>query len=320
MPQDVLIIGAGPAGLAAGIALRQAGARVKILERAPQPADGPGETFHPGIEAIFDELGVGDALRTKSLCRHAGIMIDHAGVRTFQYYGQDWRGFQIRKHHLTQVLCDRYLALSGELVLASPAAGYHRTDGIHQMRTATTDIRAPWLIDATGGVGWLDRQLAIPMIDHSPKIWLHYGYNDTNPEATHPILNVQPDHWRWQAPLGDGQTAWVEGHTTRIRNKRPGAKIMDGTWKTSAQPAGDHFFRIGDAACRLDPRNGHGVLRALMSGIMTAHLIRGVEDGKLPPEVAADSFNRWLQTWFEYDAGQLRQLQTAPLHRSKTIA
>lgn len=308
MLPDVLIIGAGPAGLAAGIALHQAGVRAMILERSPHTADGPGETFHPGIEAIFDQLGVGGALRARSLCRHAGVMVDHSGVKTFQPYGQGWRGFQIRKHQLTQVLCDRYLDLGGELILSSHTTGYYRTDGIHQMQTAITDIQAPWLIDATGGVGWLDRHMATQMNDHSSRIWLLYGYDDTALQTTYPTLHVQPDYWRWQAPLGGGQTAWVEGHSTRIRNARPGAKIMDGTWKASVQPASDHVFRIGDAACRLDPRNGHGVLRALMSGIMAAHLIRGVEDGKLLPRMAADSYNRWLQTWFEYDAEQLRQL------------
>lgn len=309
MLTDTIIIGAGPAGLAAGIALRQAGANVKILEVARHPANGPGETLHPGAEVIFNQLGIGDAIRAKSLIRHMGIMIEHAGVETFQAYGQDWRGFQIRKGQITNAMCERFLALGGDLNFGCSATHYHRSNGLHRVRQGNREIQARWLLDATGCAGWLDRQLPTAMIDHSPRIWLHYGYYDAVRDSDFPTLSVRPDCWRWEAPLGAGQTAWVEGRTNRTRSGNSHAKIMDGTWKVSAQPAGDYVFRLGDAACRLDPRNGHGILRAMMSGIMAAHLIGGVENDTLTPDAAARSFNTWLQTWFEYDAQQLRELQ-----------
>ena len=94
----------------------------------------------------------------------------------------------------------------------------------------------------------------------------------------------------------------------RIQSERSGGRVMDGTWKASARPAYDRSFRIGDAACRLDPRNGHGVLRALMSGKMVAHLIESAENCKFSSEEAVESYNKWLQVWFKHDVEKLRAL------------
>src|SRR5262245_9168136 len=58
---DVAIVGAGPAGSAAAIALARAGARVVLLERDATARFKPGEILEPTIKYSLAELGLSSA-------------------------------------------------------------------------------------------------------------------------------------------------------------------------------------------------------------------------------------------------------------------
>jgi flavin-dependent dehydrogenase len=56
---DVLIVGAGPAGAVAGAILARAGASVRIVDRAVFPRDKLcGDTLNPGALARLQALGL----------------------------------------------------------------------------------------------------------------------------------------------------------------------------------------------------------------------------------------------------------------------
>ncbi|HYN06423.1 MAG TPA: FAD-dependent monooxygenase [Vicinamibacterales bacterium] len=64
-PSTALIVGAGIGGLAAGLALRHAGWRVRLFERSPVPRSiGFGLGLAPNAMAALRELGVADAVLT----------------------------------------------------------------------------------------------------------------------------------------------------------------------------------------------------------------------------------------------------------------
>jgi len=63
MPRTALIVGAGVGGLAAGIALRKAGWRVRVFERAAQARElGFALNLAPNAMAALRELGVAEPL------------------------------------------------------------------------------------------------------------------------------------------------------------------------------------------------------------------------------------------------------------------
>jgi 2-polyprenyl-6-methoxyphenol hydroxylase-like FAD-dependent oxidoreductase len=65
--RTALIVGAGIGGLAAGIAMRQAGWQVRIFERAPSPRElGFGLALAPNAAAALRSLGVGDVVLSRS--------------------------------------------------------------------------------------------------------------------------------------------------------------------------------------------------------------------------------------------------------------
>lgn len=287
---DVIVVGAGPAGLAAGISLAATGRSVLVLERSNHAPDGPGETLHPGIEPIFDQLGVGDQMRAAATSRHSEILIDEPGGFRRIPYGPAWRGFQIPRCVLNSVLIDLFCASGGTLCLATWALGCSFVGNNKIVETTDGAFQARWLIDSSGASGWLDRRLGKQMIKCSETIWLQYGYEgSTSAEQSEPQLKLRDNFWLWRAPLGNGCSAWVRGTQARPALRSRGARIADGTWKVSSTPAVDGIFQVGDAACRLDPRSGHGVLRAIMSSMQAAFLLEAIDAGQIG-QMSAERF------------------------------
>ena len=67
MARSALIVGAGIGGLAAGLALRQAGWHIRIFERAASPRElGFGLALAPNAIAALRELGVADVVLARS--------------------------------------------------------------------------------------------------------------------------------------------------------------------------------------------------------------------------------------------------------------
>ncbi len=83
---QVTLIGAGIGGLAAAVALARRGAKVTVLERAPEIAEvGAGIQISPNGMAVLVALGVGAAVRAAGLVSHAVTLRDHAaGARVLR--------------------------------------------------------------------------------------------------------------------------------------------------------------------------------------------------------------------------------------------
>lgn len=307
---DAIIVGGGPAGLTAAIQFARAGRSAILLERNRETPSGPGETFHPGIEPIFERLGVGDAMRAASSTRHNATVVEYGHRREVVPYGQDWRGFQIRRQVLNDNLKAQLATLGGKHSSGIQARNLAQDGRRHIVETDKGPLKARWLFDASGMMGWLDRRMATKLQPASKPIWLRYGYDRTSTsDGDVPRLRLGDHRWDWRAPLGDGETAWVDGTFSRpFPDQGQGAKGADGTWRLSPNPAIPGVFRLGDAACRLDPSNGHGVLRAMMSAIMATHLALAVDDGMIAASKAVDVYSRWISHWFTTDAEAMRAL------------
>jgi len=85
--------------------------------------------------------------------------------------------------------------------------------------------------------------------------------------------------------------------------------VADGSWKISRVPADNRLYRIGDAACTIDPSSGKGVLRAMMSAIMSVHLISGISRDAIGHAAASEHYGDWLQSLFDGEVAELERIR-----------
>ncbi|HWO23785.1 MAG TPA: FAD-dependent monooxygenase [Kofleriaceae bacterium] len=321
------IIGAGPAGTAAAITCAGAGMTVSLFERAAFPRDRPGETLHPGAEPILRRLGVFDDVATLAHVRHEGQWtIDDGGQPRFVAFGSDrmgsWRGFQVLRSDLDRTLLARASALGVAIHQPCKVSG-PSFDGGRLVGVATdSGIHAcDYLINATGHPRWVGEARR-----SSPPLHAFYGYCTDEPELESlPRFSCEPQGWTWIARIRRDLIQWTRlaWPDTNVRDslrwsrERPAelarcdavarVRAADVTWRIADPAPLDRVFLVGDAAFRLDPASSHGVLKALMTGMMAAQAIGSIEGGTMTPVAARTGYARWIQDWFERDVSQLRR-------------
>ena len=325
---DVVIAGGGPAGAAAAITCALRGLRVIVVERETVTRDKPGETLHPGVEPLLAQLGVADGLANVTGARHEGIWIEWGGARRFEAFGSDdrgaWQGFQVWRADFDELLLARARALGVEV--RRPCAVTAMCEDGKGVETTTGPIRANVLIDATGRARWLGRALDISSAPHSPRLLARYGYaqgacpaRDNAPALVADskgwtwTARVRPDVYQWTRVAFDGEptnASWLPEEFRELQPLGP-AKGADVTWRLAERVAAPGWFMIGDAAATLDPTSSHGVLKALMSGMMAGHLIAPVVRGEVPAAEAAQAYQTWLSSWFFADAKKLSEFYRA---------
>jgi flavin-dependent dehydrogenase len=309
--RDLLIIGAGPAGCAAAIQARRAGLTVLLLEASERGHPTPGETLHPGIEPIFERLGVRDAILGENFHRHRGVWIEWESPRRFEAYGEDeqgpWHGFQADRRRLNEILREAAVSLGVVLKQSiSPQGLITDAAGVKGVTVDGREFYARWTADATGRHAWLARALKSASMVRSPPLLARFGWRDgVDPGLDgQPWIKAEPYGWSWVAPLGGGKSASVSlvAGGAHASTRQSGTDV---TWRINPDCAGPGYFFLGDSAALLDPLSSHGVLRAMMSGLLCAHLVAAHRNQQLPaPEVAAQ-YKSWLTQQFEADVTAL---------------
>jgi flavin-dependent dehydrogenase len=315
------VIGGGPAGAAAAISARHAGIDVVLVEKSRFPRFRPGESLHPGVEPLLERLGTRHAVLEGDYFRHPGTWIEWGARQGFVPFGEDesgpWLGFQAPRgdfdDRMLSVARDLGVQVRDERATGPAFDGNGRLAGIE---TAAGRIEAGFVLDASGSEHWLARRLEVPLRRASPRLVARYGYMEgaLPPNEPLPRIRVNDHGWTWMADLGRGRYQWTRV-TEPARRPAPswsppewaelrgsGSFGADVTWRIAEQTAGEGWFLCGDAGGVLDPSSSHGVMHAVMSGMMAACLAGASITGKMLPAAAAASYQKWFADWFRHDA------------------
>ncbi len=321
---EVLVLGAGPAGSSCAIQLLKAGHQVTILDRTKFPRHAPGETLHPGVEALLIQLEVLDKVLDSNFIRHQGIENIRNGLSDYEAYNKEenWKGFQLFREEFDTILLNKAIELGADFHDGvNPAKVNHSDEVITSIETSTQKFEADYFIDATGKRAWLANKLKIKFEEHSSKLIAYYGYvRNSRLNPINPKIVWDDKGWTWISQIKENLIAWVRLNLRKHERididwipedlyggeplgKR---KAVDVTWRKAQTCCKENCFLVGDAAFVLDPGSSHGVLKAIMSGIMVAHLIK--KSTSHTKSVIQNHYNEWINEQFNSDIYQLKEM------------
>ncbi|MES5816559.1 FAD-dependent oxidoreductase [Streptomyces sp. RG80] len=207
MHTDVLIVGAGPTGLALGVDLARRGVDALVVEKAGELFPGSrGKGIQPRTMEVFDDLGVLDAIRAAGGGYPVGMvwqdgervgehqMFDPAEATEDSPYNEPWMVPQWRTQ---QILAARLAELGGEVAFERELTGLTQDDeGVTAHFADGADLRARYLVAADGGRSAVRRALGIGMagetVDPQPML-----------VADIRLTGLDRDHWHVFPPRGE---------------------------------------------------------------------------------------------------------------------
>jgi geranylgeranyl reductase family protein len=196
LDSDVIVVGAGPAGAVAARTLAQAGARVRILERARFPRNKPcGGAISARVRHRFPWLS--SSLIRIPTHEISKLYLEGPGGDVLRLESDGPAVLMIRRIEFDQLLCELACEAGADLIEGA-AVGQVSVDGHVALRDrAGREYRAPIVIAADGvnsvvarrlglNAGWPAHDLALDMMEETPKatlasadpsvLWVYYGY------------------------------------------------------------------------------------------------------------------------------------------------
>ncbi|MFJ6566366.1 FAD-dependent oxidoreductase [Streptomyces sp. NPDC091292] len=207
---DVLVVGAGPCGLALGIDLARRGVDALVAERAGTLFPGSrGKGLQPRTLEVFDDLGVLDAIRAAGGAYPVGMvwrdgrragehrMFEPAEASEDSPYAEP---LMVPQWRTQEILHARLTELGGRVAFGREVIGLSQDpDGVTVRFADGPDVRAKYVVAADGGRSTLRRTLGIGMtgetVDPSPTL-----------VADVRLTGLDRDNWHLfpPDPTGDG--------------------------------------------------------------------------------------------------------------------
>jgi flavin-dependent dehydrogenase len=221
---DVAVIGAGLAGLAAAIYLREAGLRVVCLDRQGYPHAKVGESLDWSSPWLLQTIGVSGRglLDDRIATLKAKIAVHEPGragwsaapppviARSPLRFGVET--LHVDRAALDQRVYERAVALGVEFVWAR-VADVER-DGDRLSACVTADgrrIEARWFVDGSGTARFLAGALDIPIVEYGRRkvcLWTYFDGAPLDAGTTFFLDSREPYlAWVWDIPISPARTS-----------------------------------------------------------------------------------------------------------------
>jgi flavin-dependent dehydrogenase len=211
---DAIIIGGGPAGSIAGLALAQRGRRVIILEKATFPRWHIGESFLPATFNLIKELGLEAELRKMPHVPKFGadFAMGYGGkllrIDFKDGYCPSDETFNIERGIFDEMLLREAKKAGAEVRQLNVKKILKLGDGDVRVETEQGELRGKYLLDASGQGTVVGRHLGTRKTVVEPHLrktaYLSQFENVERPsgrEEGHPLIAMMDEGWFWMIPL-----------------------------------------------------------------------------------------------------------------------
>jgi flavin-dependent dehydrogenase len=332
---DVVIVGAGPAGSLAATILARAGLSVRVFERARFPRDKLcGDTLNPGALRVLSRHMPIDAIVDRGLPLDGMVLTGPGGVAIRGRYGRGLHGRSLTRRELDLLLMDRALAAGARvdeaaLVTEPIVDGSGAVAGVKlKGRAGETEHRAHLVIGADGRASRLARGLRLARQPPRPRRWAIGGYF-VGVEGLIALgeMHVRRGRYIGVAPVPDGRAnaclvlpeaaarhGWTDPSLMLrsaldadaelaprfVRARLVGPPQILGPMAVDVSTPGvPGLLLAGDAAGFIDPMTGDGLRLALAGAELAAAVALDVLSGRVTQARAVSRLARRRRLAFE---------------------
>src|SRR5262245_12079588 len=308
--EDVVIIGAGPGGLYAGLLLAKRGFRVSILEEH----EIPGEPVHcTGVLAAdaFDEY---DLPRSAILNGLTSLTLFSPAGRTVRYRPERLEAVVIDRNVFDRALCETAEANGARVVRGRRAIAVNPQSNHIRIDTLDETFRARACILACGANYTLQRKLGLGIPSTSlQSAQVELPSRNPGDVEMHFGVDVAPKGFGWAVPIRRGRSSFVrvglmcdrnaERYFHLLLNRISQRWDLDSNTKPRLRilplapiqrTCSDRLIAIGDAAGLVKPTTGGGIYYSVVSAhIASEVLTTALEKNNLQSEALQDYETRW---------------------------
>ncbi|MBV1779021.1 FAD-dependent monooxygenase [Paeniglutamicibacter sp. ABSL32-1] len=310
---DVVVVGAGPSGMALAILLLEAGRSVRVLEsRTAIGEHSRAIGIHPPGLAVLDRLGVGAAALEAGVPITRGVGISRGRVVAELGFGSIPAGHRfvlsLPQNQTVALLRERLEALDpSALLVGHEFTAFAAHPGFHDVEAdeaggGRTRLRCRFVVGADGTRSAVRRAARLPFRGRDlPDRYLMGDYPDRTglgPVAVlflhgHGITESFPlpgNRRRWVARLRDSGTASLPELIAQRTGHRVegGENTMLSEFGTANFAVGSmnhpNLLLIGDAAHEVSPIGGQGMTLGLLDAAELAPVLDAALGGRLPRE------------------------------------
>jgi flavin-dependent dehydrogenase len=313
MPQiseEVLVVGAGPAGSIAGLILARAGVRVRLVDRDTFPRHKLcGDSLNPGAMALLARHGLAAPVSARGLLVRGMLLTGPGGAAVNGEYPNGVHGRSLRRYDFDRILLEAAIAAGAifeprvrvvsPLVASGSAGGVVTGVVTKSIDGAATERHARLIIAADGRRSALGVALGLARHPPRPRRWVLGAYFEGVSGLTdRGEMHVRRRRYLGVAPVPDGLVnaclvvPWATARrlmhapgvaldAALLADEQLGPRFRDarrvtpvhvlGPLATDVRTAGaPGMLLAGDAAGFVDPMTGDGMRLAMRGAELAA--------------------------------------------------